>query len=41
MNTPGTIEGNWGWGFEWRDVPPDLGDRCRRMSELYDRGGRA
>jgi 4-alpha-glucanotransferase len=40
MNTPGTIEGNWGWGFEWRDVPPDLGDRCRRMNELYGRGGR-
>jgi 4-alpha-glucanotransferase len=38
MNTPGTIVGNWGWSFEWRDVPPDLGDRCRRMNELYGRG---
>lgn len=38
MNTPGTTAGNWTWSFEWPDVPPDLGDRCRRMNELYGRG---
>jgi 4-alpha-glucanotransferase len=37
MNTPGTQDGNWAWSFDWRDVPADLGDRCRRMNELYGR----
>lgn len=37
MNTPGTMEGNWGWRFEWGQVPPDLAGRLRRMNEIYDR----
>lgn len=37
MNTPGTSEANWSWGFEWEHVPADLGDRCRRWNELYGR----
>jgi 4-alpha-glucanotransferase len=37
MNRPGTTEGNWSWAFDWRDVPADLGDRCRTMNALYGR----
>ncbi len=37
MNTPGTIEGNWTWAFDWAAVPNDLGDRCRTMNALYGR----
>lgn len=28
MNTPGTIDGNWTWRFDWRDLPADLAARC-------------
>jgi len=24
MNTPGTIDGNWLWQFQWQDIPADL-----------------
>jgi 4-alpha-glucanotransferase len=37
MNTPGTTAGNWSWAFDWRQVPADLGDRCRARNELYGR----
>lgn len=37
MNTPGTTAANWAWGFEWEQVSPRLGDRCRRWNELYGR----
>jgi 4-alpha-glucanotransferase len=29
MNAPGTVERNWRWHFEWRDVPAELPARCR------------
>jgi 4-alpha-glucanotransferase len=29
MNTPGEVLGNWGWRFDWEDVPPDLAGRVR------------
>lgn len=37
MNLPGTTVGNWSWSFRWEDVPRDLGARCRRWNELYER----
>jgi 4-alpha-glucanotransferase len=35
MNMPGTTEGNWGWGFSWEQLPPDLTERLQRMTKLY------
>lgn len=37
MNTPGTTEGNWGWRFEWSQVPDDLAPQLRDMCHRYDR----
>jgi 4-alpha-glucanotransferase len=37
MNTPGTIEGNWGWEFSWEQVPAELTERLRGMLALYGR----
>jgi 4-alpha-glucanotransferase len=37
MNTPGTMEGNWSWRFEWDQVPEDLPARLRRLGEVYGR----
>jgi 4-alpha-glucanotransferase len=37
MNTPGTVTGNWTWGFSWTQVPRELAARCHRANELYGR----
>ncbi len=37
MNTPGTCEGNWQWGFDWSQVPTDLVERLRHLNTLYGR----
>lgn len=38
MNTPGTMDGNWLWGFRWSDLPQclvaDLHDRLQRTERL-------
>ncbi len=37
MNTPGTIEGNWQWRFDWNDTWPSLAKDLRYMIHLYGR----
>jgi 4-alpha-glucanotransferase len=37
MNTPGTREGNWSWGFDWASVPGDLAARIRNLNERCGR----
>lgn len=37
MNTPGTMEGNWQWRFDWVQVPGDLPQKLRHMLHLYGR----
>ncbi len=37
MNTPGTSEDNWQWGFEWTQLPHDLARRLRRLNSVYGR----
>lgn len=37
MNTPGTVEGNWRWRYQWQQVDPGLVTRMRTMLELYRR----
>jgi 4-alpha-glucanotransferase len=32
MNRPGTAEGNWGWRFDWAQVPADLAPRLRQLT---------
>jgi 4-alpha-glucanotransferase len=39
MNVPGTAEGNWGWQFDWSQLPGDLSDRLRDWLVLYGRLG--
>lgn len=37
MNIPGTSEGNWGWRFDWHQVPAEMSEQLRQMVELYGR----
>lgn len=37
MNTPGTSRDNWGWRFQWEQVPGDAAARLRHLIALYDR----
>ena len=37
MNLPGTVEGNWGWRFDWSELDADLADRLRRRVVMYAR----
>jgi len=39
MNEPATVEGNWGWRFEWPEVPEDMAARMRHLNRLYGRLG--
>jgi 4-alpha-glucanotransferase len=39
MNTPATASGNWRWRLAERDLTPELGERARRLAELYGRAG--
>ena len=36
-NTPGTIENNWQWRFEWRQISPELIIYLRKLITMYDR----
>jgi 4-alpha-glucanotransferase len=33
MNRPGSVEGNWRWRFEWRQIAPDIAIDARRRAE--------
>ncbi len=37
MNTPGTVEGNWLWSFEWYQVNADLISYLAQLNSLYQR----
>ncbi|AFJ02163.1 4-alpha-glucanotransferase (amylomaltase) [Methylophaga frappieri] len=37
MNTPGTIEGNWSWRFNWKQVSPEAAATLRHLIDLYGR----
>ncbi|MEA5417766.1 4-alpha-glucanotransferase [Spirulina sp. CCNP1310] len=37
MNMPGAAEGNWDWRYQESMLRPELGDRLRRLTELYGR----
>lgn len=37
MNTPGQGRGNWGWRLRPEQFTPDVQDRLRTLTELYDR----
>ena len=37
MNTPGTMEGNWAWRFEWSQLTPALLSRLEEGVRLYGR----
>jgi 4-alpha-glucanotransferase len=37
MNTPGTIEGNWQWRFDWKKIPDDFAVRIREKIKLSQR----
>ncbi len=37
MNTPGTVEGNWRWRFDWEQVRPDLSSHLSGLVRLYGR----
>ena len=37
MNTPGTIEGNWQWQFEWYQVDNELSKKLKKLLEKYGR----
>jgi 4-alpha-glucanotransferase len=37
MNTPGTVEGNWKWRFEWQDIKPELPAKLRQLNAIYGR----
>lgn len=37
MNTPGTVEGNWRWQFEWDWINNSLAGKLRHLNALYGR----
>ena len=37
MNTPGTIEGNWAWRFDWSDIPADLASQLHEKLQEHQR----
>jgi 4-alpha-glucanotransferase len=37
MNTPGTIEGNWGWRFDWSQLTGDKVDYLSHLIRMFDR----
>jgi 4-alpha-glucanotransferase len=37
MNTPGTVEDNWRWRFDWDQIDPGLAARVRALVEMYGR----
>jgi 4-alpha-glucanotransferase len=39
LNTPGTVDNNWSWRFEWDWIEQALIDRMRVMNGIYGRSG--
>ncbi len=37
MNYPGTVAGNWRWGFRWEQVDEQLAERCHRLAVMAGR----
>lgn len=37
MNTPGTVENNWLWRFEWKDIPEALADEIKQVVTTHHR----
>jgi len=37
MNTPGTVEGNWQWRFNWEQLTDEVRMQARQMNTLYGR----
>jgi 4-alpha-glucanotransferase len=37
MNTPGTVEGNWRWRFDWRQVDASFAARARERAARHGR----
>ncbi|MDD1621426.1 MAG: 4-alpha-glucanotransferase [Methylococcaceae bacterium] len=37
MNTPGTVEGNWGWRFDWSQLTGDKVDYLSHLIRMFDR----
>ncbi len=37
MNTPGTVEGNWQWRYEWSQVTPDVVQCLKAWNYMYER----
>ena len=37
MNTPGTIDGNWQWRFNWEQVKSDIPSVYKYLLSVYDR----
>ncbi len=37
MNTPGTIEGNWQWSFQWQQIPDDMAADMKLRLEAANR----
>lgn len=37
MNTPGTIEGNWKWRFQWDQLTPERAKRLAHLVKLFNR----
>jgi len=37
MNVPGTVEGNWGWQFDWEMVEEGIAAKLKAMNDLYGR----
>lgn len=37
MNRPGTATGNWGWRFDWDQLPPAVGERAYGLNRTYGR----
>lgn len=37
MNTPGTVDRNWRWRFDWSQLPPDLKPRLAELIRCYAR----
>lgn len=37
MNTPGTIDNNWRWRFDWHDMPEALAEHIHQQIKLHTR----
>jgi 4-alpha-glucanotransferase len=37
MNTPGTIEGNWQWRFQWEQLSHERAVRLGHLVKMFNR----